>query len=175
MGRSPSRATRQAISRGVARSWEVRREIARLKAEADRRARIAEASDLRQYRELGVVAEALLPHLQDASGETADLIEAIGEENVTARQRLLLDDLARLRVLLSGEMGRYLESPTPEAAAKLVPLINAHRAVLASLGLEGLEKHTDPDVDDYEQALNEIEEAAASSEEATTEENHDDD
>ena len=92
----------------------------------------------------GVVTPRLAPFLEEATAECADVLEALGGAgNVSAPRRVIVEDLARVGVVLRGTLAAYLRSEDPELASKVGALATARRSLLVSLGLDRVSKELD--------------------------------
>ena len=91
--------------------------------------------DLRRLRYFGLVSDPLKPLASQAEQELGELLADKGEA-VTAAERVILEDLARLGLLLRAEFARYLETQAPDAAARVTALAGQRRASLQAVGLE---------------------------------------
>ena len=93
-------------------------------------------SDVRRYRREGLVTESMKPHTLAAEDEVRAIFAALGgEENVSEQERALVEDFARVGVVLRGELSRYLAGDRD--AGKVVGVMAAtRRSSLVALGLQ---------------------------------------
>jgi hypothetical protein len=99
-----------------------------------REARVS-LSDVRRLRYFGLVSESLKPLAKQAEQELGELLADKGD-GVTAAERVVLEDVARLGLLLRAEFARYLEMGDQKAAARVTALAGQRRASLQAVGLE---------------------------------------
>ena len=126
------------ISRTVAQTKERQRETARINL-----------GELRRYRRLGLVADSMLPLVAAAEDEVRAIIVALGgDENVSEQERAIVEDFARVGVVLRGELARYVAGDS-KAGQTVGTLAGIRRASLVALGLQrrakeiGLEDYID--------------------------------
>lgn len=127
MGRKHTEANRVAISRGLRRYHERRRDAARVRPKA-----------LERLKGSGIVAPELAPLLEVAEAEMVELVEALGGRERISPQRLaVLEDAVHVGLVLRAELTRYLTvRKAPDCAARVGSLAGQRRASLALLGLE---------------------------------------
>lgn len=141
-GRSRSADERAAISRGVHRHNARRRAMAQVAL-----------AELALARRAGAVAPQLAGLLECADVEADAIAEGLGGVDQLSPQRLaMVQDFARLGVVLRGELARYLEARDGEAAARVGTLAGQRRQILATLGLDRFARDA-LDVDGYARAL----------------------
>jgi hypothetical protein len=118
---------RQRVSAGVARWHARRRELARVVP-----------SELLELEKSGTVQPSLRPYAAQAIEEADALARALGGTDAISEQRLvLLQDAARIGILIRALLARFLESGADgELATKIGTLVGTRRGLLASLGLE---------------------------------------
>ena len=92
-------------------------------------------ADVRRARRFGHVAESLKPLAVQAERELGELLADKGEA-VTAAERVVLEDVARLGLLLRAEFARYLKSGDQTSAARVTALAGQRRSSLAAVGLD---------------------------------------
>jgi hypothetical protein len=98
--------------------------------------------DVRRLRYFGLVSDSLKPLALQAELELGELLTDKGE-GVTAAERTILEDCARLGLILRAEFARYLQSQDPVAAARVTALAGQRRASLQAVGLERVAKEID--------------------------------
>jgi hypothetical protein len=92
--------------------------------------------DLERLRRSGTVAPALEPLLDIAATEALELAEALGgPEHLSAQQRLLVEDLAAVGLVLRAELATFLQTNDHELAARVGTLAGQRRTSVALLGL----------------------------------------
>jgi hypothetical protein len=104
----------------------------RARIQRERRVTLAE---VRRARYAGLVAKSMLPIAVEAERELGDLLADKGD-GVTAAERAVLEDVARLGLLLRATFAAYLEAPDPDLAKTISTLAGQRRASLAAVGLE---------------------------------------
>ena len=119
MGKQPSEARRRAGKQ--------------LRAKQVRAARVS-LPDVRRLRYFGVVSDSLKPLATQAERELGELLADKGEA-VTAAERCVLEDVARVGLILRAEFARYLETQDPVAASRVTALVGQRRASLQAVGL----------------------------------------
>jgi len=92
-------------------------------------------ADVRRLRYHGLVADSLKPLATEMGRELGDLLADKGDA-VTAAERLILEDVARVGLLLRSLFAVYLETQDPEIASKVSSLAGQRRASLVAVGLE---------------------------------------
>ncbi len=91
--------------------------------------------DLRRLRYFGAISEAVKPFVSEMGRELGDLLADKGD-GATAGERLVLEDVARLGLLLRATFAAYLKAPDVELAKTVSTLAGQRRASLAAVGLE---------------------------------------
>ena len=106
-------------------------------------------SDIRRFRRHGLVTDAIHPLTLIAEDEVRAIFEALGgQDNVSEMERALVEDFARVGVVLRGELARYCNGDIA-AGVKVGTLASIRRASLVALGLQrrakeiGLEDYLD--------------------------------
>ncbi len=117
--------------------------VSRTRSRATQRRREAHSialSDVRRYRREGLVSASMLPLTKMAEDEAKALFQALGgEDNVSEQERALVEDFARVGVVMRGELSRYLTGDRD--AGKVVGIMAAtRRSSLVALGLQRREK-----------------------------------
>lgn len=92
-------------------------------------------SDVRRLRQFGLVAESLKPLASQAELELGELLADKGD-GVTAAERVVLEDVARLGLILRAEFARYLNSGDQTAAARVTALAGQRRSSIVAVGLD---------------------------------------
>jgi hypothetical protein len=92
-------------------------------------------ADVRRLRYFGQVSAALKPLASEAERELGDLLADKGD-GATAAERTILEDVARLGLLLRATFAAYLQAPDVELAKTVGTLAGQRRAGLAAVGLE---------------------------------------
>ena len=92
-------------------------------------------TDVRRLRYFGLVADSLKPLATEAERELASLLSDKGAD-VTEAERTLLEDTARLGLLLRAEFARYLQDQDQQAAVRVTALAGQRRSNLQAVGLE---------------------------------------
>jgi hypothetical protein len=92
-------------------------------------------ADVRRLRQFGLVADSLKALASEAEVELGELLADKGEDP-TAAERVVLEDVARLGLLLRAEFARYLETGDQTAAARVTALAGQRRSSLAVVGLD---------------------------------------
>lgn len=129
---------RRRVSEGVRRSRDRRRQAARVRPQ-----------DLARLRESGTVPERISGFLESAEVEAEALLEALGgPDAVSPQRRALVEDAARVGLVLRAELARYVQTADPDAASRVGSLASARRASLVALGLDRAER-TVPDLRTY--------------------------
>lgn len=124
--------TREKIRHGLRRYYERRRAVTAVAP-----------LDLARFGK-GIVTPRLRSYLRAAEAECADVLEALGgADNVSAQRRVIVEDLARVGVVLRGTLAAYLRTEDPELASKVGTLAAARRGLLVALGLERVSKELD--------------------------------
>jgi hypothetical protein len=77
--------------------------------------------DVRRFVYRGLVAEQLKPLARWAEVELAELLADKGD-GATAAERAVLEDVARMGLLLRAEFARYLETQDPSASQRVTAL-----------------------------------------------------
>ena len=130
MARKGSAEWRQRVSRGAKRGIRRRKERLRTRPR-----------DLERLRAEGLVTESLRPLAAIAEDECFDLIHALGGvDQITPQRRAIVEDVARVGLVLRAELARYVESRDPDCGARVGSLANSRRSSLVALGLERLER-----------------------------------
>jgi hypothetical protein len=139
-----SDTAKAAISRGLKRYHERRRQAAQIRPRA-----------LDRLRGSGIVAPSLQPLVDIAEEEMAALVASLGGvDALSAQQRALLEDVVSVGVVLRGELSRYLTQNDAEAGVRVGSLANSRRSSLCQLGLGS--KRDDPlDISAYQDAIEE--------------------
>jgi hypothetical protein len=91
--------------------------------------------DIRRMQQFGLIAESLKPLASQAELELGELHADKGAD-VTAAERVVLEDVARLGLILRAEFARYMESGDQTAAARVTALAGQRRSSIAAVGLE---------------------------------------
>jgi hypothetical protein len=131
-GRKHTAEIRARISRGVNRANEVRRIRHRV-----------EPRDLTRLQQSGTVPERIAPFLEGAAVEAAELIQALGgPDAVSPQRRALIEDCARIGLVLRATLARYVQGDGADAelGSKVGTLAAARRANLQALGLDRVAK-----------------------------------
>jgi hypothetical protein len=116
---------RDRISRSGARTNKKKRETARVNL-----------PEVRRYRRLGLVSPALLPLAQIAEDEVSAIFSSLGGvEAVSEQERALVEDFARVGVVLRAELSRYLAGEQ-DAGVRVGTLAGIRRSSLVALGLQ---------------------------------------
>ena len=116
---------RDRISRSKARTAEKKKE----------RTRIA-LPDVRRYRREGLVVPSMLPLAKIAEDEVRALFESLGGEGaVSEQERAIVEDFARVGVVLRAELSRYLAGEQG-AGVRVGTLAGIRRSSLVALGLD---------------------------------------
>ena len=77
--------------------------------------------DLEQLREAGAIAPSLAPYAKDCEYETSDLVTSLGgEESLSAQELMLVQDLARVGLVLRAELARVVGRWSAERGVPLV-------------------------------------------------------
>ena len=107
-------------------------------------------SDVRRYRREGLVTDSMLPLTYLAEDEVRAIFQALGgEEAISEQERALVEDFARVGVVMRGELSRYLAGDRD--AGKVVGIMAAtRRSSLVALGLQRRAKELD--LEDYIEA-----------------------
>jgi hypothetical protein len=95
--------------------------------------------DVRRYRHHGVVAESMKPLAQMAQVELEAWIQDLGgPDSVSAQRRAVLEDCARMGVILRAQLLRFMRSDGEDrhAATSATTAAAARRASLQAVGLE---------------------------------------
>lgn len=120
---------RERISKGMRRHHAQRREMARVAP-----------ADLQMLRRSGTVPQTLKPLLTAAQVEALELVTALGgEDEVTPQKRQLIDDYARLGLVMRGELSRYVQGDH-DAGGRVSTLAGQRRSTLMLLGLDRFER-----------------------------------
>ena len=131
-GQRHSLKSRGRISRGVRRQLAVKR---------DQELLVPRLAAFRRRRGCDALHRALLAR---AAEEAVAIVEALGGLEVVSPQRLrLVEDAAIAGVILGREFGEYQKNRDPEAAARVVSLINARRSTYVQIGLDRVKVETD--------------------------------
>jgi hypothetical protein len=139
-----SDTARAAISRGLKRYHERRRQSAKIRPKA-----------LDRLRGSGIVSPSLQPLVDIAEEEMAALVASLGGvDTLSAQQRALLEDVVSVGVVLRGELSRYLTQNDAEAGVRVGSLANSRRSTLVALGL-GSKKDDPLDISNYRAAFKE--------------------
>jgi hypothetical protein len=120
--------TRQRIARGVRRSLDRRRALARIGP-----------AELRELEQTGSVSPGLRPYVAQALDEVCALTQALGgEEHVSEQKALIVRDVARLGALLAGLTARALqrEQLDLDEVARINALAGTRGRLLSVLGVE---------------------------------------
>jgi hypothetical protein len=122
-----------------------RRSEAAIRAHARRRERArVQPKDLVKLRRSGTVPEHLLPFLESAELEAGEFIEASGgPDMVSPKVKAILEDTARMGLVLRAELARYIQTGDSDAGSRVGTLASARRASLVAIGLERFEKTLD--------------------------------
>ncbi len=116
---------RDRISRSASRTNQKKRETARVNL-----------PEVRRYRRLGLVTPSLLPLTMIAEDEVSAIFSALGGvESVSEQERALVEDFARVGVVLRAELSRYLAGEH-DAGAKVGAMAAIRRQSLVALGLD---------------------------------------
>ena len=94
--------------------------------------------EMGQYRHAGVVADSMKPLVRMAQDELRGWIADLGgEEHVSAQERSVLDDAARLGVIVRAQILRFVRSDGKDrhAATSATTAVGARRASLEAVGL----------------------------------------
>ena len=97
--------------------------------------------DLVRLRRSGTVAESLRPYLAMAEAEAEALLDALGgPDNVSPQTRAIVDDVARVGLLLRALLARFAQSGgegerDADLASKVGTLVSVRRSSLAAVGL----------------------------------------
>ena len=107
-------------------------------------------SDVRRYRREGLVLESMKPLTLIAEDEVRAIFQALGgEDDISEQERALVEDFARVGVVMRGELSRYLAGDRD--AGKVVGIMAAtRRSSLVALGLQRRAKELD--LEDYIEA-----------------------
>lgn len=133
-----SERTRARISHGLRRYYDRKRREAEVKPQ-----------DLTRLRASGTVPVRLVGFLEGAEVEAERLLEALGgPDRASPQRRALVEDVARLGLVLRAELARYVQAGDSDAAARVGTLANARRASLVALGLDRAAKPV-PDLRTY--------------------------
>ena len=126
-------------SESVRRSWELRRALWEVSP-----------SEIREAQRGGVVSESLKRHAQDAQVEALSLTAALGGvERISEQRLILIQDTARLGLVLRAVIARFLQGDgDPELASRVASIAGARRASLQALGLERAPQDV-PSLDTY--------------------------
>lgn len=114
-----------------------------------RRSQIAPA-ELEALRKSGTVSESIraLGLVDAAQAEAVDLLDALGgEEHVSPQRRVLIDDVARIGLVMRAELARYVQKGDADAAGRVGTLAGQRRSSLAALGLDV--RRVERDLDEY--------------------------
>jgi hypothetical protein len=87
----------------------------------------------------GTVAPSLRPLADIAATESVDLADALGgADQLSAQQRLIVEDLVSVGIVLRATLARFLQTDggDPELAARVGTLVGQRRASVALLGLQ---------------------------------------
>lgn len=91
--------------------------------------------DVRRFRREGLVSPSMLPLAKIAEDEASAIISALGgEEAISEQERAIVEDFARVGVVLRAELGRYLAGEH-DAGVKVGTLASIRRSSLVALGL----------------------------------------
>jgi hypothetical protein len=93
----------------------------------------------------GMLSESLKGYAVLAQEEALALVNALGGDSEVSTQRMLLiQDVARLGLVLRAVMGRFVQGDgDPELASRVASITSARRASLQALGLERISKEID--------------------------------
>jgi hypothetical protein len=99
-------------------------------------------SDLRALAEgRAGMKSSLRPHVADSVSELADLAQALGGlDEISEQKRALLEDYARVGLLLRALLTRFGATLNDDTATRIGTLVNVRRQTLALLGLERFER-----------------------------------
>ena len=113
------------LSRGKAAAYQTRRERTRVSL-----------GDIRLWRRSSLVTPSILPLTHDAEDECKAVIEALGGlDNVSEMERALVEDFARVGVVLRAELARFVNGD--RGAGKIVgTMASIRRQSLVALGLQ---------------------------------------
>ena len=126
-------------SESVKRSWELRRALWRVSP-----------GELVALQKQGTVSESLKGCAALAQEEALALTAALGGvERVSEQRLILIQDTARLGLVLRAVIARFLQGAgDPELASRVASIAGARRASLQALGLERVAKDA-PDLATY--------------------------
>jgi len=121
-------------SESVRRAWEHRRALWRVSP-----------GELVELQKRGDISESLKGYAVLAQEEALSLISALGGlENISEQRLVLIQDAARLGLVLRAVLARFLQGDgEPELASRVATITSARRQNLQALGLERLEKELD--------------------------------
>jgi hypothetical protein len=95
--------------------------------------------DLERLVASGTVTPALQPLIDIGATEAVELAEALGgPENLSAQQRLVIEDLASVGIVLRATLAAFLQTPGGDSdlASRVGTLAGQRRSSVALLGLE---------------------------------------
>jgi len=99
-------------------------------------------SDIRRLRYFGQVSDSLKPLASQVERELGRLLADKGDA-ITEAERTIIEDVARLGLLMRAEFAVYLRTGEREAAASVRALAGERRAGLKAVGLERRVKEID--------------------------------
>lgn len=126
--------------------WRERRlqGIDRWKQRRREMARVA-PSELLELEKTGTVSPSLKPYAVQTIEEADALALALGgAEHVSPQRLVLIQDCARVGLVMRAVLARFLQGDgDPELASKVATMASTRRALLSALGLERVEKELD--------------------------------
>jgi len=133
-----TREWRERVGKGLRRYHALRRELARVMP-----------SDLARLRETGTLRPELLPLLGTAEVEAVELLDALGgPDRVSPQRRALIEDTARLGLVMRASLVRFMQSGDGDSGGRVNAAAAARRANLVALGLDRVMKDV-PDLDAF--------------------------
>jgi hypothetical protein len=134
------------VSKSTAQTRKRQRETARINL-----------PEVRRYRREGLISPSMLPLAKIAEDEVSAIFSALGgAECVSEQERALVEDFARVGVVLRAELSRYLAGERA-AGTRVGTLAGIRRASLVALGLGRRAKEIG--LEDYIEAKGEGEES----------------
>jgi hypothetical protein len=143
-GHKLSDAARARIREGTARGR--RSQLAR-----KRLVSLIAPRDLERLVASGTITPALRPLVDIAATEALELSESLGgPENLSAQQRLVIQDLASVGIVLRATLAAFLQKPGGDSdlASRVGTLAGQRRSSVALLGLESVARDV-PSLSDY--------------------------
>ncbi len=141
MAKHGSEEHRRRISRGVERSWVVR------KAAQD--ASLGRPVHVDRWIKDGIVVPELVPIIEARAAQAEAIVQDLGgPDEVTAMQRGMIDGLVKALVAADVEFARMARGEIKGAPDRLATFLNTARANLVALGLHRRSKKV-VDITDY--------------------------